>query len=141
MSLKRFAIATSIDALAVGITFAFLKVKIAVAVSFIGVITAGLSAIGVFIGHKFGEKYKSKAEFAGGLILILLGTKITAVAIWAIVIVNIFFPVATIIEIVMGLLGLGEYSAAIVAVIKSCKHYLNVKDYYVEARSYGKKYN
>ena len=70
------AIATSIDALAVGITFAFLKVKIAVAVSFIGVITAGLSAVGVFIGHKFGEKYKSKAEFAGGLILVLIGLKI-----------------------------------------------------------------
>ena len=70
------AIATSIDALAVGITFAFLKVNIAVAVSFIGVITAGLSAIGVFIGHKFGEKYKSKAEFAGGLILVLIGLKI-----------------------------------------------------------------
>lgn len=70
------AIATSIDALAVGITFAFLKVNIAISVTFIGVITFILSAIGVFIGHKFGEKYKSKAEFAGGLILILIGLKI-----------------------------------------------------------------
>ena len=70
------AIATSIDALAVGITFAFLNVNIAISVSFIGVITFILSAIGVFIGHKFGEKYKSKAEFAGGLILVLIGLKI-----------------------------------------------------------------
>ena len=70
------AIATSIDALAVGITFAFLQVNIAVSVAFIGVITFILSAIGVFIGHKFGEKYKSKAEFAGGLILVLIGLKI-----------------------------------------------------------------
>lgn len=70
------AIATSIDALAVGITFAFLQVNIAMSVSMIGVITFILSAIGVLIGHKFGEKYKSKAEFAGGLILILIGLKI-----------------------------------------------------------------
>lgn len=70
------AIATSIDALAVGITFAFLQVNIAISVSLIGVITFILSAIGVFIGHKFGEKYKSKAEFTGGLILILIGLKI-----------------------------------------------------------------
>ena len=70
------AIATSIDALAVGITFAFLNVNIAISVSFIGIITFILSAIGVFIGHKFGEKYKSKADFAGGLILVLIGLKI-----------------------------------------------------------------
>lgn len=70
------AIATSIDALAVGITFAFLDVNIVISVSLIGVITFILSAIGVFIGHKFGEKYKSKAEFAGGLILVLIGLKI-----------------------------------------------------------------
>lgn len=73
------AIATSIDALAVGITFSFLlneEMSIAIPVLSIGVITAGLSAIGVFIGHKFGEKYKSKAEFAGGLILVLIGLKI-----------------------------------------------------------------
>jgi len=71
------AIATSIDALAVGITFALLPdVKIVPAVIFIGVITFLLSAVGVRAGAVFGMKYKSKAEFAGGLILILLGTKI-----------------------------------------------------------------
>lgn len=70
------AIATSIDALAVGITFSFLLDSIAAPVSMIGVTTFFLSAIGVFIGHKFGEKYKSKAEFAGGLILVLIGLKI-----------------------------------------------------------------
>lgn len=71
------AVATSIDALAVGITFALLPdVDIIAAVSFIGVITFTLSAIGVKLGNVFGAKYKSKAEFSGGVILILLGTKI-----------------------------------------------------------------
>lgn len=70
------AVATSIDALAVGITFAFLKVNIVPAVSLIGITTFVLSAIGVFIGHKFGAKFKSKAELAGGVILILIGLKI-----------------------------------------------------------------
>lgn len=70
------AIATSIDALAVGITFAFLQVDIVPAVSFIGICTFTLSLFGVKIGNVFGVKYKSKAEFAGGLILILLGCKI-----------------------------------------------------------------
>lgn len=70
------AVATSIDALAVGITFAFLQVSIVPAVSLIGVITFVLSALGVFIGHKFGAKFKSKAELAGGIILILIGLKI-----------------------------------------------------------------
>lgn len=70
------AIATSIDALAVGITFAFLSVNITAAVSFIGVITFFLSTLGVKVGNVFGTKYKSKAEFAGGVILILLGLKI-----------------------------------------------------------------
>ena len=70
------AIATSIDALAVGITFAFLNVKIFSAVSFIGIITFIISVIGVKVGSVFGSRYKSKAEFAGGLILILLGFKI-----------------------------------------------------------------
>lgn len=70
------AVATSIDALAVGITFAFLQVGIVPAVSLIGVITFVLSAVGVFIGHKFGAKFKSKAELAGGIILILIGLKI-----------------------------------------------------------------
>lgn len=70
------AVATSIDALAVGITFAFLKVHIIAAVSFIGVTTFVISAAGVKIGNVFGTKYKSKAELAGGIILILLGIKI-----------------------------------------------------------------
>lgn len=70
------AIATSIDALAVGVTFAFLRVNIVWAVTFIGVVTFTLSSIGVKVGNVFGMKYKSKAEFAGGLILILMGTKI-----------------------------------------------------------------
>ena len=70
------AIATSIDALAVGVTFAFLQVDIVPAVLFIGIVTFALSAIGVKIGNVFGTKYKSKAEAAGGIILILIGLKI-----------------------------------------------------------------
>jgi putative Mn2+ efflux pump MntP len=70
------AVATSIDALAVGVTFAFLQVQILPAVSFIGVITFILSTLGVKIGNIFGCKFKSKAEFAGGIILILMGSKI-----------------------------------------------------------------
>ena len=70
------AVATSIDALAVGITFAFLNVHLLWAVSFIGVTTFTLSAIGVKIGNIFGTRYKSKAELGGGIILIVLGCKI-----------------------------------------------------------------
>lgn len=70
------AVATSIDALAVGITFAFLKVNIFAAVTFIGIITFILSAIGIYIGNIFGSKYKSKAEFLGGVVLIAMGVKI-----------------------------------------------------------------
>ena len=71
------AVATSIDALAVGITFALLPdVQIVPAVSFIGVITFLLSALGVKVGNVFGARYKSKAEFLGGAILVLLGLKI-----------------------------------------------------------------
>lgn len=70
------AIATSIDALAVGVTFAFLKVNIILAVLLIGIITFIISMVGVKIGNVFGDKYEKKAEFAGGLILILLGLKI-----------------------------------------------------------------
>lgn len=70
------AVATSIDALAVGVTFAFLEVAIVPAVSFIGVITFALSVAGVKIGNIFGCKFKSRAELAGGIILILMGTKI-----------------------------------------------------------------
>ena len=70
------AVATSIDALAVGITFAFLKVNILLAISLIGIITFIISVFGVKIGNLFGDKYEKKAEFAGGIILILLGIKI-----------------------------------------------------------------
>lgn len=70
------AVATSIDALAVGVTFAFLRVNIVSAAALIGVTTFCLSALGVWIGHKFGAKYKKSAELAGGVILILMGTKI-----------------------------------------------------------------
>lgn len=70
------AIATSIDALAMGVTFAFLKVNIASAVAVIGVTTFILAVIGVLLGHKFGAKWKDKAQLAGGIVLILLGTKI-----------------------------------------------------------------
>lgn len=70
------AVATSIDALAVGVTFAFLQVRIVPAVSFIGSTTFILSIIGVKVGNVFGTKYKSKAEFAGGLILVIMGVKI-----------------------------------------------------------------
>ncbi len=71
------AIATSIDALAVGITFALLPdVNIVAAVSFIGVTTFVLSALGLKVGNIFGLRYKSKAEMAGGVILILIGLRI-----------------------------------------------------------------
>ena len=70
------AVATSIDALAVGVSFAFLSVNIGAAVSFIGVITFLLSMIGVKVGSLFGAKYKSRAELVGGIILILMGLKI-----------------------------------------------------------------
>lgn len=70
------AVATSIDALAVGVTYAFLQVQIVPAVTFIGVITFSLSIAGVKIGNVFGLRYKSKAEIAGGVILIVMGTKI-----------------------------------------------------------------
>lgn len=75
-SMLLLAVATSIDALAVGVTFAFLKVAIIPAVSFIGIITFLFSAAGVKIGSMFGMKYKSKAEICGGIILILIGIKI-----------------------------------------------------------------
>lgn len=70
------AIATSIDALAIGITFAFLHVDIIPAVSVIGITTFLLSIVGIKIGNIFGTKYKSYAEIAGGIVLILLGLKI-----------------------------------------------------------------
>lgn len=70
------AIATSIDALTVGVTFSFLRVNIWFAALLIGVITYTLSIVGVIIGNKFGAKYKAGAEATGGIILIIMGIKI-----------------------------------------------------------------
>ena len=70
------AVATSIDALAVGVTFAFLQVSIVPSVLLIGAITFALSFAGVVIGHQFGARYKRRAELSGGIVLILMGTKI-----------------------------------------------------------------
>lgn len=70
------AIATSIDALAVGVTLAFLAVNIITAVAIIGVTTFCLSIVGVKIGNLFGARFKAKAEYAGGVILILIGLRI-----------------------------------------------------------------
>mgnify|MGYP002571484903 CR=1 FL=1 len=70
------ALATSIDALAVGVTFAFLQVNIVPAVTFIGVITFLLSALGVRLGSVFGQRYRTAAQILGGVILILMGVKI-----------------------------------------------------------------
>lgn len=70
------AIATSIDALAVGITFAFLKVNIVIAVLSIGIITFIMSFSGSKVGNKFGTKYEKKAQLFGGIILVLIGLKI-----------------------------------------------------------------
>ena len=75
-SMLPLAVATSIDALAVGITLAFLNVALIPSVTFIGVTTFVISAIGIRIGNIFGMKYKSRAEFAGGVILICIGLKI-----------------------------------------------------------------
>lgn len=75
-SMLPLAVATSIDALAVGITFAFLNVSIIPAILLIGVTTFVLSGIGIRVGNIFGVKYKSKAELVGGIILILMGLKI-----------------------------------------------------------------
>ena len=70
------AVATSIDALAVGITFAFLNTGIVLPMTIIGVVTFVIAFGGVVIGNRFGAKFKSKAELAGGIILILIGVKI-----------------------------------------------------------------
>ncbi len=77
-SMLPLAVATSIDALAVGVTFAFLNVNIAYAVTFIGITTFLMSGAGVKMGSLVGGKYQSIAEFAGGAILVLLGIKILA---------------------------------------------------------------
>lgn len=70
------AIATSIDALAVGIVFAAAKTKLMFSVSVIGAVTFVLSLAGIFIGHKFGSRYEKKAEVAGGAVLVLIGVKL-----------------------------------------------------------------
>lgn len=70
------AIATSIDALAVGVSFAFLHVDLWMSVAVIGITTFILSALGIKIGNVFGNQYKSKAEFTGGVVLVLMGVKI-----------------------------------------------------------------
>ncbi len=70
------AIATSIDAMAVGVTFAFLKTNLILAISIIGIITFIISVIGVIIGNNFGDKFQNKAELTGGIILIIIGLKI-----------------------------------------------------------------
>ena len=76
MTMLLLAVATSIDALAVGITFAFLRVDVLPAVTLIGVCTFLISAAGVKIGNVFGSRYKSGAELAGGVVLVLIGVKI-----------------------------------------------------------------
>lgn len=70
------AVATSIDALAVGITFAFLQISIVPSVCTIGLITLCLSFVGVIVGNRFGNKFQSKAQLAGGTVLVLIGLKI-----------------------------------------------------------------
>ena len=70
------AVATSIDALAIGVTFAFLGVNIVEAIILIGITTGIISGVGLKIGNVFGSRYKSKAERAGGIVLILMGIKI-----------------------------------------------------------------
>ena len=70
------AVATSIDALAIGVTFAFLSVNIVEAIILIGITTGIISGVGLKIGNVFGSRYKSKAEMAGGIVLILMGIKI-----------------------------------------------------------------
>lgn len=74
--LLMLAVATSIDALAVGITFAFLQVSILPAVATIGLITFALSFAGVAVGNRFGTRFQKKAEIAGGVVLVLIGLKI-----------------------------------------------------------------
>ena len=70
------AVATSIDAMATGVTFAVLEVNIVASALIIGMITYAICFIGVMIGNRFGTKYKSKAEITGGIVLILFGIKI-----------------------------------------------------------------
>jgi putative Mn2+ efflux pump MntP len=76
------AIATSIDALAVGVTFSFFEINIILAIIIIGFTTFCISIGGVKIGNVFGTKYKSKAEFIGGAVLVILGFKILIEHLW-----------------------------------------------------------
>ena len=76
LTMLLLAVATSIDALAVGITFAFLRVSILPAATLIGVCTFVISAAGVKVGNLFGARYKSRAELLGGVVLVLIGLKI-----------------------------------------------------------------
>jgi putative Mn2+ efflux pump MntP len=76
LTLLALSLATSIDALAVGITLSLLQASLALAVAIIGVVTFGLSCAGVFLGKRFGHLFESKAEILGGLILIAIGVKI-----------------------------------------------------------------
>lgn len=75
-TMMTLAVATSIDALAMGVTFAFLRVDIVPAVLFIGATTFVLSAVGLKVGNVFGAKYKARAELFGGVVLVLMGLKI-----------------------------------------------------------------
>ena len=70
------AIATSIDALAVGITFAFLHVSLLQSIAIIGLITFALSFVGVVLGHMFGSRYERPAQIVGGVVLVCIGAKI-----------------------------------------------------------------
>lgn len=74
--LVMMAVATSIDALAIGITLAFLRVDIVASVGLIGITTFVLSIVGVAVGHRFGARYEKPATIAGGVVLILIGLKI-----------------------------------------------------------------
>ncbi len=78
IQLLGLSVATSLDALAVGVTFAFLEVAITPAVAIIGITTFGLSLIGVLLGHALGSQSRAKAQWTGGVVLILLGCKILA---------------------------------------------------------------
>lgn len=77
-SMLVLAVATSIDALAVGVTFAFYKVDVLISVMIIGIITFIISTVGVKIGNIFGTRYQKRAEITGGAILVLLGIKLLA---------------------------------------------------------------
>jgi putative Mn2+ efflux pump MntP len=82
MKMLLLAIATSIDALAVGVTFAFFQTNLITAILLIGLTTFCISTGGVKIGNLFGTRFKSKAEFTGGAVLVILGLKILIEHLW-----------------------------------------------------------